>query len=65
METKSHFSTEMPPENWLAIIFRMARVGSSVRKLVNMVMVNLLVNDLKPGNREQSNAAVCLAVLRK
>jgi hypothetical protein len=30
-----------------------------------LVMVNLLVNDLKPGNREQSNAAVCLAALRK
>jgi hypothetical protein len=43
----------------------LTRVGLSVRKLVNMVMVNLLVNDLKPGNREQSEKAVSLAANRK
>jgi hypothetical protein len=42
-----------------------ARIELSVRKLVYMVMVNLLVNDLKPGFREQSVRAVCLAVPRK
>jgi hypothetical protein len=39
--------------------------GCLLENLSILVMVNLLVNDLKPGNREQSEEAVSLAANRK
>jgi len=49
----------------LQLFLKWLELARLLDNLSILVMVNLLVNDLKPGNREQSEKAVSLAANRK